>query len=419
MRSDHLERVIKTLPPIDLGHFAATAATRCPSVPSIQNANKYFTFTYAELFAGMGGFRVALDKLGGQCVFASEIDRFCVKNYEQNFGGDRPAGDICRICSKDIPNHDLLVGGFPCQPFSSSGSKEGMKDAKGVLFREIARILRDKQPKAFLLENVRGLLLHENGSTFDVIKKELECSGYKLSCEVVDAVMLLPQERKRLYIGGVRQDLKVNEQYAFPSLPNLQRGVADILHNNNSSDKLSEEEVQKLTLSDHQLSKVRSQTYTKQHPEARFLGDLSKPSKTIQSSYASYMVGSQFVPANPIDNQSGQIISQVSLADINDNEMKWRRFSCREAARLQGFPESFQLCPQRAYHMIGNAVAPPIIAMIAAPLLQLIELATSEDENWGWVIATEILLEAVPNDDRRTHLERRMSSTQYDSFDDS
>lgn len=319
------------------------------------------------------------------------------KNYKQNFG-DRPAGDITRISSAIIPGHDVLVGGFPCQPFSNSGKLEGMSDSKGVLFREIARILRDKQPKGFILENVRGLLLHDDGNTFAIIRKELEECGYMLQWDTVDAVNLLPQERKRLYIVGIRHDLSKESRcrYAFPTLPNLARGVKDILQQTNAYDTLSDENTDRLTLTAHQLNKVQSQSYTKKFPEARFLCDFSLPSKTLQSSYSSYMVGSQFVPA----------VSTEEKISYDDDGLKWRRFSPREAARLQGFPETFHLCSQRSYHMIGNAVAPPVIAMIAAPLVQTLGLSNGD----GWKAAKEILIDASPNDGRRLQLVTKLNN---------
>ena len=240
----------KPLPPIDCGYFAArqsisdsnSNASITSKTCTANNSNRnHQGYTFIELFAGMGGFRVALDKLGGRCVFASEIDRFCCRNYQQNFGGDRPAGDICRISVNDctvaassdddsirtIPTHDLLVGGFPCQPFSSSGSRQGLEDPtqKGLLFREIVRILRARQPKAFLLENVRGLLLHDEGRTHRIVLQELEECGYRVQSELLDAVKLLPQERCRLYIVGIRRDIVDGDsnqggfQYAFPILP--------------------------------------------------------------------------------------------------------------------------------------------------------------------------------------------------------
>lgn len=364
----------RPLSPVDLGTFKSTTDTSGDG------------FKYLELFAGMGGFRVALDRLKGKCVFASELDRFCVKNYQTNFG-DRPAGDICKINADQIPNHDLLVGGFPCQPFSSSGSGLGVNDPKGrgVLFREIVRILKEKQPKAFLLENVRGLFLHEDGNTLKLVVQELEESGYVVKYEMLDAVKLLPQERCRLFLVGIRTDLKKEQTFQFPILPDLKRGIQDILHNGIEEDKL--------TLNENQLGKVRAQRYTKEHPEARFLSDPKAAAKTIQSSYNKYMVGSQFVPV------------QVGKDD------KWRRFSSREVARLQGFPEDFVLCRERAYHMVGNAVAPPIISMIAAAVLEYIGLGCGDKDSrdWGWGITKTLLLAASPDDSRREALEDKLS----------
>ncbi len=367
----------------------------CPQkpIPSV-NLGKFHSsdpaavaFTYVELFAGMGGFRVALDKLEGRCVFSSELDRFCTKNYKENFG-DEPAGDICRITNEQIPDHDLLVGGFPCQPFSSSGNRLGIEDptGKGVLFREIVRILKYKQPRAFLLENVRGLLLHNDGETLKLVQHELSECGYVVKVDVVDAVNLLPQERCRLFIVGIRNDFTKEESYQYPQLPNLNRGIEDIIQIQTDSHELS-----KLILNPNQLSKVRSQKYTKEHPEARFLSDLKQPAKTIQSSYMKYMVGTQFIPAE--GNQ-------------------WRRFSRREAARLQGFPERFILCKDRAHHMVGNAVSPPVIAMLAAPLLQYVKLChtSNTSSNWGWRITKSMLLDAVPEDPRKKELEHKLSN---------
>jgi DNA (cytosine-5)-methyltransferase 1 len=368
----------KPLPPVNLGKFK-----------SLEQSPSEGGFTYIELFAGMGGFRVALDRLEGRCVFSSELDRFCTKNYKVNFG-DEPAGDICRIQSEQIPDHDLLVGGFPCQPFSSSGSRLGVDDptGRGVLFREIVRILKHKQPRIFILENVRGLYLNNDGKTLKLIVQELGECGYEVMYDLIDAVKLLPQERCRLFLVGIRRDLKQEKDFEFPTLPDLERGIEDIVQVPKDS-----QELEKLILNPNQLSKVRAQNYTHKHPEARFLSNLKLPAKTIQSSYMKYMVGSQFIPAK------------------GD---KWRRFSSREVARLQGFPSTFKLCKDRAHHMIGNAVSPPVIAMLTAPLLQYAELCrkTNESVDWGWSVTKSMLLEAAPADSRKKNLEEKLSTVQ-------
>lgn len=347
---------------VDLGSFAAAA----------QDTN----FRYVELFAGIGGFRIALDRLGGHCVFSSEMDRFARASYLANYG-DRPAGDITRISEEDIPQHDILVGGFPCQSFSFSGERKGFEDHRGVLFLEIVRILKKHQPKVILLENVRGLLTHEDGKTLKVIISHLDKVGYEIKHRLLDAVNLVPQERKRIYIVGIRKDLVDASDFAFPKVPKLNRGFHDIVE---SDMELSMRD--NLRLSEHQLTKVRNQTYTKQFPEARFLSDFSLPTKTLQSSYASYMVGSQFV---------------------KDSPDSWRKLSPREAARLQGFPESFQLCSSRPYHLLGNAVVPSMISLIAAELLPFLDssILQKESSSIGWRIASELLLEACPRDNNR------------------
>ena len=388
------------------GHNVAACPNRPKSPVSLgsfqnmdldpKDGSRKLQFTYIELFAGMGGFRVALDRLGGRCVFASEVDRFCIETYRQNFG-DVPAGDITRITTDQIPAHDLLVGGFPCQPFSTSGSQTGFKDPKGVMFREITRILKAKQPKGFLLENVRGLLLHDEGKTLNIVVKELQDCGYSVHHQLLDAVDLLPQERKRLFLAGIRNDIDNAGKFQFPNVPSLKRGVKDILHSASGMDALTDDNLHSLTLNDNQLSKVNAQKYTQAHPEARFLSDVNQPAKTIQSSYARYMVGSQFVSTelhSPREHTHGE------------GSARWRRFSPREAARLQGFPESFKLCNDRAYHMIGNAVAPPLIALVAASLLNFLEIVRLADH--GWSISKQLLIDAVPDDSRKEELQRNL-----------
>jgi DNA (cytosine-5)-methyltransferase 1 len=363
----------------ETGHITGS----CPSIEPQVDMGSFNAsprkFRYVELFAGVGGFRLALDRMGGQCVFASEIDRFARKNYELNHL-DRPAGDITKISARLVPDHDLLVGGFPCQAFSSSGTRLGFDDERGILFLEIVRILRQKKPKAVLLENVRGLGTHDEGRTLQHVISELEQSGYIMRYKEIDAVCLVPQERKRIYLIGIRQDLDT-KVYRYPDVDVLERrGFVDVMEKS-----LNEDSLRQLSLSSHQLAKVKSQNYTQRFPEARFLFDTSCPTKTLQSSYSSYMVGSQFVPAPP-ETTSG-----------------WRRLTPREAARLQGFPEHFQLCPSRPYHLLGNAVVPSMIALVAAPLLLLL-YPSGEPLNWeklGWKVAFELLLDACPRDERK------------------
>ena len=170
-------------------------------------------FTYASLFSGIGGFEQALNKLGGECVFASEINKFAARAYEILYGF-KPAGDITKIDAKDIPDHDLLVAGFPCQAFSVAGKRKGFDDTRGTLFFEIARIAREKQPKALLLENVKGLVNHDKGRTLDIMIKTLNEIGYTVDFDVLNSKYFgVPQNRERIFIVAIRDDLIEQEPW--------------------------------------------------------------------------------------------------------------------------------------------------------------------------------------------------------------
>ena len=160
------------------------------------------TYKFIDLFCGIGGFRLALEKLGCECVFSSEIDEHSREMYKENFG-EYPKGDITKIETKDIPDFDILCAGFPCQPFSSAGKRMGFLDTRGTLFFEIERILKDKKPKMFILENVKGLLTHNNGDTFKTIVAKLESLGYNISYSVFNSKDFgVPQSRERIIIVG-------------------------------------------------------------------------------------------------------------------------------------------------------------------------------------------------------------------------
>ena len=158
-------------------------------------------FTFIDLFAGIGGFRKAGENIDGICVFSSEIDKYARLTYEANFG-DIPAGDIIEINPENIPDHDVLCGGFPCQPFSQAGLKKGFLDTRGTLFFNIAEILRVKKPSLVFLENVRGILSHDGGRTIKTIRSVLEDLGYLVTIDVVSAINWVPQNRRRVFIVG-------------------------------------------------------------------------------------------------------------------------------------------------------------------------------------------------------------------------
>src|SRR5690625_497958 len=174
-------------------------------------------FTYVSLLSGIGGFEQAVNKLGGTCVFASEIDKFAAQAYETLYG-EKPAGDITKVDARDIPDHDLLVGGFPCQAFSVAGKRKGLEDARGTLFFDIARIAAEKKPKALLLENVKGLVNHDKGRTLDVMIETLNEIGYVVDFDVLNSKYFgVPQNRERIFIVAIREDLIKAEPFSEES----------------------------------------------------------------------------------------------------------------------------------------------------------------------------------------------------------
>src|SRR5690625_892651 len=172
-------------------------------------------FNYVSLFSGIGGFEQALNKLGGTCVFASEFDKFATQSYTALYGDDHLHGDITKIEAEEIPEHDLLVGGFPCQSFSVAGKRKGFEDTRGTLFFDIARIAAEKRPKALLLENVKGLVNHDKGNTLDTMIKTLNDIGYIVDFDVLNSKYFgVPQNRERIFIVAIRKDLIEAEPFS-------------------------------------------------------------------------------------------------------------------------------------------------------------------------------------------------------------
>jgi len=305
---------------------------------------------FIDLFAGIGGTRIAFEKAGCKCVFSSEWDKFAQITYEKNFG-EKPAGDIRKIHSSEIPDHDILVAGFPCQPFSISGvSKKnalgrphGFDDpTQGTLFFEIKRILKDKKPQSFLLENVKNLQSHNKKNTFKIIIDTLEKElGYKVYYKVLDAVDYVPQHRERIFIVGFRKSLK----FYFPDTETKTKPkFKDILENN--VDK-------KYTLSDHLWDYL--QKYAKKHREKGNgfgfgLTDIEGYSRTLSARY--YKDG-----------------SEILIAQNGNNP---RRLIPRECARLMGFPESFiiPVSDTQAYKQFGNSIVSPLVFDIAKEVVK-------------------------------------------------
>lgn len=302
-----------------------------------------------DLFAGIGGTRLGFYQTGKvNSVFSSEIDKHAVKTYERNFG-DTPHGDITKIKSEEIPEHDILVGGFPCQAFSQAGKKLGFADTRGTLFFEIARILKDKRPKAFLLENVKALTTHDHGRTFKVILSTLEELDYAVFCHIFRARDFgCPQNRERIYIVGFDKRAIDCSGFEFPKPTGEATRVGDIL----------EKEVDdKYTISDriwegHKKRKEKNQKAGKGFGFTLF-NENSAYTNTLSARY--YKDGSEIL--------------------IEQEGKNPRKLTPREAARLQGFPEEFVIpvSDTQAYREFGNSVAVPAVHAIAEKIVETLD----------------------------------------------
>lgn len=312
--------------------------------------NPNATYKMIDLFAGIGGTRLGFWQTGRtKSVFSSEIDKFATKTYYANFG-DMPYGDITKIEANDIPDHDILVGGFPCQAFSQAGLKRGFEDTRGTLFFEIARIIKEKHPKAFLLENVKNLTLHDHGKTFEVIMNTLDELGYFVSPSLFKAKDFgVPQNRERIYIVGFNKKLVPNYcDYTPPKPPCLETHVSDILEAYVDP---------KYTISDELW-----------HGHQRRKEDNKKNGKGF-----GYTL---FTPDSPYTNTiSARYYKDGSEILIDQGARNPRKITPREAARLQGFPEEFiiPVSDTQAYKQFGNSVAVPVINAIAKEIIKVLD----------------------------------------------
>lgn len=310
-------------------------------------------FKFIDLFAGIGGIRIPFQEQGGQCVFTSEWDHFAQKTYQMNFGGEI-YGDITEVnINEDIPDFDILLGGFPCQPFSQAGLHKGFADTRGTLFFNIEEIIAEKRPKAFLLENVKQLKGHDHGRTYKVIEEHLKNLNYTVSSAVLRAGDFgVPQNRERIYIVGFdreRFNLPEDYQFEFPEPPKTPTRLGDILEKNVDP---------KYTISEklYEGHKRRKEEHKKKGNGFGFslFNEDSEYTNTLSARY--YKDGSEI------------------LIDQGENKRP-RKLTPRECARLQGFPESFiiPVSDTRAYKQFGNSVAVPVIREIAKNMLNTLE----------------------------------------------
>ena len=319
------------------------------------------TFTFIDLFAGIGGMRLAFDHAGGHCVYSSEWNKYSQQTYMANFG-EQPEGDITQVNAADIPDHDILVAGFPCQPFSiagvskkqSLGRATGFEDkTQGTLFFDVCRILKEKRPKAFLLENVKNLCSHDKGRTFKGIQESLEELDYEVFYKVLDGQNFVPQHRERILIVGFDRKRYGQEiDFKFNITPVEPRPVI--------RDILEPEVDSKYTLSDKLW--IYLQNYAAKHKAAGNgfgygIAPLDGVSRTLSARY--YKDGSEIL--------------------IEQDGRNPRRLTPRECARLQGFPDDFKIpvSDTQAYRQFGNSVVVPLMANVA-------DLIVSEISSMEW-----------------------------------
>ena len=346
---------------------------------------KNSSFTFIDLFAGIGGIRLPFQELGGECVFTSELDKFAQKTYTTNFG-EVPSGDITKIPAEDIAEHDVLLAGFPCQAFSQAGLKQGFMDTRGTMFFEIQRILAHHRPKAFLLENVKQLRGHNKGQTLKTIVNILQGNteqsipddvpmsdeareslskklNYWVDFKVLRAADYgVPQNRERVYIVGFDRDYFKDTNFDFfyrwPEALNTPTRLGDILFDNKDVDD-------KYTISDrlwegHQRRK-------KEHKEKG--NGFGYSLFTHESPYASTISARYYKDGSEI------------LIDQSDLRKNPRKLTPRECARLQGFPDNYtvdSVSDAQAYKQFGNSVAVPVIRAVAQSMVDIMSLDQEE-----------------------------------------
>lgn len=314
-------------------------------------------YTFIDLFAGIGGMRLAFEAAGGRCVYSSEWNKYSQQTYYANFGV-QPDGDITKVDAGSIPDHDILVAGFPCQPFSiagvskknSLGRATGFEDkTQGTLFFDVCRILKAKRPKAFMLENVKNLCSHDHGQTFQIIQESLHELNYRIFYQIIDGKAYVPQHRERIVIVGFDTE-RYGKEMDFSFIlhpPKRQPVVRDIL---------DKEVSEKYTLSDKLW--IYLQNYAAKHREAGNgfgygIAPLDGVTRTISARY--YKDGSEIL--------------------IEQQGKNPRRLTPRECARLQGFPDSFKIpvSDTQAYRQFGNSVIVPLMSDVARLIVSKLE----------------------------------------------
>ena len=304
-------------------------------------------YKFIDLFAGLGGFRLALESLGAKCVYSNEWDKAAQDTYMANFG-DMPEGDITKVDEKTIPDHDILCAGFPCQPFSISGKQKGFEDSRGTLFFDVARIVKEKKPKIVFMENVKNFATHDNGHTLDVVKRTMEELGYTFNQKVLSAVDYgVAQKRERIYMICFRKDLNI-DNFKYPEPIKLEKHVEDYLIKD-------ENELKNLYVErkDMYLNYSNDDTYS---DKSIRLGIVNKGGQG-ERIYSIKGI------AITLSANGGGVFAKTGGYLING---KTRKLHPRECARIMGYPDSYKICnnTNEAYKQFGNSVVIDVLQYI-------------------------------------------------------
>ena len=318
---------------------------------------------FIDLFAGLGGFRLAMESFGAECVFSSEKDVHAQDVYERNFT-DRPHGDITKIAAEDIPQHDILCAGFPCQAFSISGKQRGFEDTRGTLFFDVARIIKTCQPKVVFLENVKNFATHDKGRTIKTVQNTMNELGYDFHYKVLNATDFgVPQNRARIYMVAFRRDLKI-QNFAFPESIPLKSHVEDILL---PRDGICDGVAIKDLIVERKDSIWHEQkSQTLDFSKTIRLGMVGKGGQG-ERIYSPKGVGIT------LSAHGGGIFAKTGGYLI---EGKVRRLHPRECARLSGFPDDYQLSlkSNQAYTQFGNTVVVDVLQRILQQIIKVLPL---------------------------------------------
>lgn len=317
-------------------------------------------YTFIDLFAGLGGFRIALESLGAKCVYSNEWDASVQKVYAENFG-DTPEGDITQVDENTIPDHDILCAGFPCQAFSISGKQRGFADSRGTLFFDVARIVKAKRPKVVFMENVKNFVTHDDGKTLEVVKGTMEELGYTFYQKVLNAVDYgVPQKRERIYMVCFRNDLDVND-FKYPKPFELTHHVEDFL--------LDDEEMLK------DLYVERPDTYYNGVEDNQYSNKSIRLGIVNKGGQGERIYSTKGI-AVTLSAYGGGVFAKTGGYLING---RTRKLHPRECARIMGYPDSYKICKSanQAYKQFGNSVVIDVLQLIAVE----IGTATEKDKD--------------------------------------